>query len=131
MLARVWTNATPRRLLLAAFALAVLFRIPLAVAPVGPDSDMVRYLWDGRVQLLGYNPYAVVPADPAMAIRTRTQTARMPSRRDRTPYPPAAQLFFRLVWRSRFDAGDEARARPLRSAHHGRAVAMAGGDQPL
>ena len=71
--------------------------IPMAVAPVGPDSDMVRYQWDGRVQLLGYNPYAVLPADPSMAHTHTDQTARMPSRRDRTPYPPAAQLFFRLV----------------------------------
>ena len=69
----------------------------MAVAPVGPDSDMVRYQWDGRVQLLGYNPYAVLPADPSMAHTHTDQTARMPSRRDRTPYPPAAQLFFRLV----------------------------------
>ena len=95
---RVWRSpGGSRRTFLLALALAVLFRIPLAVSPVGPDSDMVRYLWDGRVQLLGYNPYAVVPADPAMAATHTTETAAMPSRRHRTPYPPAAQLFFRLV----------------------------------
>jgi alpha-1,6-mannosyltransferase len=98
MLARVWNERhARRRMLYAAFALAVAMRIPMAVAPVGPDSDMVRYQWDGRVQLLGYNPYAVLPADPAMAHTHTEQTARMPSRRDRTPYPPAAQLFFRTV----------------------------------
>jgi hypothetical protein len=95
---RVWHSPVgSRRTLLLALALAVLFRIPLAVSPVGPDSDMVRYLWDGRVQLLGYNPYIVVPADPAMAPTHTAETAAMPSRRHRTPYPPAAQLFFRLV----------------------------------
>jgi alpha-1,6-mannosyltransferase len=98
VLARVWGEPrAARRALVTAFALAVAMRIPMAVAPVGPDSDMVRYQWDGRVQLLGYNPYSVVPADPAMAHTHTEQTARMPSRRDRTPYPPAAQLFFRLV----------------------------------
>jgi alpha-1,6-mannosyltransferase len=98
VLARVWREPqATRRLLFASFALAVAMRIPMAVAPVGPDSDMVRYLWDGRVQLLGYNPYRVVPADPSMAHTHTDQTSRMPSRRDRTPYPPAAQLFFRLV----------------------------------
>ncbi len=98
VLARVWREPrATRRLLVASFALAVAMRIPMAVAPVGPDNDMVRYLWDGRVQLLGYNPYRVVPADPSMAHTHTDQTARMPSRRDRTPYPPAAQLFFRLV----------------------------------
>ncbi len=56
--------------------------------PVGPDSDMVRYLWDGRVQLLGYNPYRVLPSDPAMAHTHTDQTVRMPSRR--RPHPISA-----------------------------------------
>ncbi len=87
----------PGRLLLAALALALAFRVPLALPRAGADSDMVRYVWDGRVQLLGYNPYRVVPADPAMANTHTEETRRMPSARARTPYPPAAQLFFRLV----------------------------------
>jgi hypothetical protein len=98
MVARVWSRPrASRRLLLAAFGLAVLFRLPLAFGPVGPDSDMVRYLWDGRVQRLGYNPYSVIPADPALAHTHTEESAAMPSRRHKTPYPPAAQLFFRLV----------------------------------
>jgi alpha-1,6-mannosyltransferase len=98
VLARVWGGvADPPRLLRTAFIIAVLIRLPLALAPVGSDNDMVRYLWDGRVQHAGYNPYAVVPADPAMAHTHTAETAAMPSARQRTPYPPAAQLFFRLV----------------------------------
>ena len=76
---------------------AVIVRVPLTVAPVGADNDMVRYVWDGRVQTLGYNPYAVIPADPAMAKTHNDETSEMPSRRARTPYPPGAQLFFRMV----------------------------------
>lgn len=98
MVARIWERPrASRRLLLAAFGFSVLFRLPLAFGPVGPDSDMVRYQWDGRVQLLGYNPYTVVPADPALSHTHREGSAAMPSRRHRTPYPPAAQLFFRMV----------------------------------
>lgn len=98
VLTRIWhERQAPRKLLYLAFAISVALRVPMAVAPVGPDSDMVRYQWDGRVQLLGYSPYRVLPADPAMAHTHTAQTVRMPSRRDRTPYPPAAQLFFRLV----------------------------------
>jgi hypothetical protein len=98
MLARVWkTPNASRRLLYSAFALAVAFRTPLALAPVGSDNDMIRYLWDGRVQQLGYNPYLVLPSDPAMAHTHTAETARMPSLRTTTPYPPAAQLFFRMV----------------------------------
>lgn len=98
MLARVWhEDNAPRRLLFAAFALAVAFRLPLALPLVGTDNDMMRYVWDGRVQQLGYNPYLVLPADPAMAATHNDETRAMPSRRARTPYPPGAQLFFRFV----------------------------------
>ena len=98
MLARVWNEPTaPRGLLAVAFALAVAFRAPLIGPRAGADSDMVRYLWDGRVQTLGYNPYLVVPADPALAATHTAETRQMPSLGSRTPYPPGAQLFFRLV----------------------------------
>jgi hypothetical protein len=98
MLRRAWHAPDgERRALGLALLFAVLFRLPLALAPVGPDSDMVRYLWDGRVQRLGYNPYAVLPSDPALAATHTAESVRMPSLHARTPYPPAAQLFFRLV----------------------------------
>ena len=96
------------------------------------DSDMVRYLWDGRVQQLGYNPYAVMPADPALAhTHTRRDRRRCRAAATRTPYPPAAQLFFRLRRQpARLDAGDEARARRLRSADDAGAVALAAVHRP-
>lgn len=98
VVARVWHEPVrSRRLLFVAFAMAAAFRIPPAVAPVGVDSDMVRYLWDGRVQQLGYNPYSVRPDDLTLAHTHRDRSAAMPSRHDRTPYPPAAQIFFRFV----------------------------------
>jgi alpha-1,6-mannosyltransferase len=86
-----------RRLFLIAILFALAFRVPLAAQPVNSDNDMIRYLWDGRVQTLGLNPYAVRPADPEMAFTHTDETRNMPSARARTPYPPAAQLFFRLV----------------------------------
>jgi alpha-1,6-mannosyltransferase len=85
------------RLFLIALALAAGFRAPLLVRQVDAHSDMVRYLYDGRLQRLGYNPFLVVPADPAMAATHTDETRQMPSIRARTPYPAAAQLFFRLV----------------------------------
>lgn len=85
------------RLLVIALVLAAGFRIPLAAPKVGADNDMVRYLYDGRLQRLGYNPFEVVPADPAVAATHTEETRKMPSIRARTPYPAAAQLFFRAV----------------------------------
>jgi hypothetical protein len=58
---------------------------------------MVRYVWDGRVQRLGLNPYLVVPATPSLDYTHTDETRQMPSRRWRTSYPPGAQLFFRGV----------------------------------
>ena len=85
------------RLLLIALALAVAFRVPLVIRKVSPSNDMVRYVWDGRIQALGYNPYTVLPSDPALAHTHTDETRQMPSLHDRTPYPAAAQLFFRVM----------------------------------
>jgi hypothetical protein len=82
-------------------AIALLFavgaRVPLAVARVDERSDMIRYMYDGRVQRLGYNPFSIRPSDPEVAWTHTDLTRRMPSLRAQTPYPAAAQLFFRLV----------------------------------
>ncbi len=81
MLAAIRHAPPGRRLVMVAFAFAVLCRLPLALGPVEYDSDMVRYIYDGRVQRLGYNPYAIVPSDPAIA--------GDPHRRDRAHAEPA------------------------------------------
>ena len=98
ILVQTWRSPGERRpLFVVAILFALAFRVPLTVAPVNSDNDMIRYLWDGRVQTLGLNPYSVVPADEAVAFTHTDQTRDMPSAQARTPYPPAAQLFFRLV----------------------------------
>ena len=97
-LLRVWkTPAVSRGLFFSALAFALLFRAPLAVAPVSNDNDMIRYLWDGRIQRFGINPYLVLPADPELQWTHTDETRDMPSARHRTSYQPAAQLFFRMV----------------------------------
>ena len=97
-LVRVWHRpAATRALFFSALAFAVCFRAPLAVAPVSKDNDMIRYLWDGRIQRFGINPYLVLPADPELQWTHTDETRNMPSARHRTSYQPAAQLFFRMV----------------------------------
>ena len=85
------------RLLVAALVLAAAFRAPLIVRATDVRSDMIRYIYDGRLQRLGYNPYLVVPSDPAVAATHTDATRKMPSINATTPYPAAAQLFFRLM----------------------------------
>jgi alpha-1,6-mannosyltransferase len=96
-LALVWRAPANRRVLLIALAFAAACRVPVTLGPVNYDSDMIRYIWDGRVQRFGYSPYSVIPADPALAHTHTADTARMPSRNVGTPYLPAAQLFFRAM----------------------------------
>ena len=67
------------------------------VMPPGSDDDIHRYLWDGRVQRLGYNPYIVVPGDPALDALQTPETRTLNNPDLPSPYPAGAQLFFRAV----------------------------------
>src|SRR5258708_18697329 len=65
--------------------------------PPGSDDDVHRYVWDGRVQRLGYNPYVVVPSDPALGGLHTPETRTLNNPDVPSPYPAGAQLFFRGV----------------------------------
>src|SRR5258708_12234722 len=65
--------------------------------PPGSDDDVHRYVWDGRVQRLGYNPYVVVPSDPALGGLHTPETRTLNNPDVPSPYPAGAQLFFRAV----------------------------------
>ena len=86
-----------RKVVLICLALAALWRIPFLLMPIGPDDDIHRYLWDGRVQRLGYNPYNLIPGDPALAGLHTAETRGLNNPEVPTPYPAGAQLFFRAV----------------------------------
>ncbi len=86
-----------RRVLLCALVLALLWRLPLALAPVGRDADVHRYIWDARLQRAGLNPYAERPNDPAVAWLHTAGTRHMNNQGVASPYPPVAQFFFRGV----------------------------------
>lgn len=86
-----------RAILICGLVLALLWRIPLALAPVGRDSDVYRYLWDARVQRAGLNPYTARPNDPALAWIHTPLTRRMNNPDVPSPYPPVAQHYFRGV----------------------------------
>ena len=40
---------------------AAAMRLPLIVSPPFLSSDVYRYVWDGRVQAAGINPYRYIP----------------------------------------------------------------------
>jgi glycosyl transferase family 87 len=87
----------PRHVIMLGLLLAALWHLPFLLTPPGPDDDIHRYLWDGRVQRLGYNPYIVVPGDPALAALHTPETLTLNHPDLVSPYPAGAELFFRAV----------------------------------
>src|SRR5437868_7841062 len=77
--------------------LAAVWHIAFLRQTPGADDDIHRYVWDGRLQRLGYNPYLVVPSDPAVQGLHTAETSNLNNPGLVSPYPPGAQLFFRAV----------------------------------
>lgn len=81
------------------FGLAM--RLMLVGAEPLMSTDLYRYIWDGRVQAAGINPYLYVPADPALAALRDAAIYPHINRADYavTAYPPLAEMFFLAVTR--------------------------------
>src|SRR6516165_331495 len=84
-----------RRALLISLALAAFWRVPLLLKPPTLSSDVYRYVFDGKIQRLGDNPYVVVPVDHPELHTAETRLMNHPLLP--TLYPPGAELFFRVV----------------------------------
>ena len=88
--------------------LGAAMRLAVFVPPPLLSTDVYRYVWDGRVQAAGVNPYRYLPVAPELEpLRDQgTDPAAIYSninRADFAPaiYPPAAQALFArvgLVW---------------------------------
>ena len=91
------TPKFPRRVIAFGLALAGVWHCLFLLVPPGSDDDIHRYLWDGRVQRLGFNPYIIVPSEPALTGLHISETRTLNNPDVPTPYPAGAQLFFRVV----------------------------------
>src|SRR5712664_1018482 len=91
------TPEFPKRVIVFGLALSALWHFQFLRMPPGLDDDIHRYVWDGRVQRLGYNPYIVIPSDPALAGLHTSETRTLNNPEVPSPYPAGAQLFFRAV----------------------------------
>jgi alpha-1,6-mannosyltransferase len=92
--------ATPRlswRVVVIGLVLAAAWNILFLRLPPGADDDIHRYVWDGRLQRLGYNPYLVVPSDPAARGLHTPETRNLNNPDLPSPYPAGAQLVFRAL----------------------------------
>jgi alpha-1,6-mannosyltransferase len=94
-------RAPPDRVLWLIFSVAILLRVYVLLFDPLLSSDIYRYIWDGRVQAAGINPYRYFPADPALASLRDAAIFPHINRVDTaaTIYPPVAQFFFLIVTR--------------------------------
>jgi alpha-1,6-mannosyltransferase len=90
-----------RRALIVILGLALAMRLLLVFQEPFLSTDIYRYVWDGRVQAAGINPYAYVPADPALAALRDAAIYPNINRADyaATAYPPVAQMLLLAVTR--------------------------------
>jgi hypothetical protein len=91
------TPKFPPQVMVIGLALAAVWHFLFLRMPSGLDDDIHRYVWDGRVQRLGYNPYILVPSEPALAGLHTSETRTLNNPEVPSPYPPGAELFFRAV----------------------------------
>jgi alpha-1,6-mannosyltransferase len=83
------------------FGIGIALRIYVLLFDPLLSSDIFRYVWDGRVQAAGINPYRYFPAHDAVAhLRDATIFPEI-NRPDYavTIYPPVAEFFFLIVTR--------------------------------
>jgi len=75
---------------------AVLLRVIALAAPVFLSDDINRYIWDGRVQAAGINPYRYIPTDPELEPLRDPLIFPNINRNNYAPtiYPPVAQMLF-------------------------------------
>jgi alpha-1,6-mannosyltransferase len=101
-----WSDRSTRFARWAAIALVILFAgaARAVLVPQRPylSSDVYRYIWDGRVQAAGINPYRYVPADDQLSgLRDKEiyPNINPEDKQWRSPYPPVAQAVFLAIAR--------------------------------
>jgi len=100
---------SPRAAAWLVLAVTAALQVIALLQPPQTSDDDLRYIWDGKVQLAGVDPYRYVPNDPALvrlhepALFTNqdcdlpTGCAMLNRPTVHTVYPPVAQVSFDLV----------------------------------
>jgi alpha-1,6-mannosyltransferase len=92
--ALLWRRAR-RRDVVIVLVVAVIARALLVAGAPTLSDDAYRFVWDGRVQAAGINPYRFVPADRRLVrLRDWRVFTHVNRPHTRTLYPPANQVVF-------------------------------------
>jgi alpha-1,6-mannosyltransferase len=97
----IWCSRNSRSTLVLTVLFAALFRLSILFAPPYLSDDIYRYIWDGRVQAAGINPYRYIPADDGLRNLRDEEIYPKINRRDSAPtmYPPVAQAIYFVTTR--------------------------------
>lgn len=76
---------------------AVVFRLTLFWSIPSLSEDFYRYVWDGRVQMAGVNPYRYPPEGQELSPLRDAGYERINHKDVRTPYPPFAEVLFHAL----------------------------------
>lgn len=86
------SSGTPQLWVILLFA--ALFRLSLVQLEPSLSDDIYRYLWDGRVQAAGINPYRFAPQDLTLSPLRDALYHNINHREIPTIYPPVSQIYF-------------------------------------
>lgn len=90
----------PRAAFVVFVALALLLRLSFLVSPPAGSDDVYRYLWDGKVQADGVNPYRYPPnADELRHLRTPLLPSHINHPEMKTAYFPLDEWLFAGCYR--------------------------------
>ena len=92
-------NISPRKSLAIIFIIGAIARIIFLWYPLG--NDVFRYVWEGYIQELGFNPYVLAPAHPALeavaAAELNAVWQQINQPHFSAAYPPLILLLFRGI----------------------------------
>jgi alpha-1,6-mannosyltransferase len=96
-----WRGGFSRRALVPILGVAALMRLGVLVLQPYLSDDINRYVWDGRVEAAGINPYRYVPVDPHLATLQDDVIFPNVNRSTYAPtiYPPVAEYIFFIATR--------------------------------
>jgi alpha-1,6-mannosyltransferase len=97
--ALVRKGGCPRWMVWFVIGVALAMRAMTLAAPPLLSTDIYRYVWDGRVQMAGINPYRYLPAAPQLVLLRDDSVYPKINRADyaRTAYAPAGEALFALA----------------------------------
>ena len=73
------------------WGIAIVLRLCIWFSPTALSDDVYRYLWDGKVQLAGVNPYRFAPSDPRLPVEIDQDYQAINHKEIPSIYPPLAQ----------------------------------------